>query len=139
MQKIFFAALFLRLWVHTTLVPELLADTRREFVSKTMNPAVQKLWQNSGKEIIGEEPFSSKNNSSMDYMISFYNTDHGLLITLQTIEQRFDDARKPIPDVYSSEYVAVVFVDKSLLWYKSANAKSILKVKMGRLVGERSI
>jgi len=135
----FFAALFLQLLVSTMMAPELVADKRREFISTTMNADVRKLWQNCSKEIIGEAPFSSKNNSSMDYLIGFFNTDHGLLVTLQTIEQRFDEFRKPIPDLYASEYVAIVFVDKSLLWYKSVNAKSILKAKMGRLIGERSI
>jgi len=135
----FFATLFLQLLVSTMMAPELVADKRREFISTTMNADVRKLWQNCSKEIIGEAPFSSKNNSSMDYLIGFFNTDHGLLVTLQTIEQRFDEFRKPIPDLYASEYVAIVFVDKSLLWYKSVNAKSILKAKMGRLIGERSI
>jgi len=139
MQKIFFALLFLQLLVLTTTAPVLVADERREYISKTMNVDIRKLWQNCRKEIIGEEPFSSKKNNRMDYIIGFYNTDQGLLVTLRTIEQRFDEFAKPIPDLYLSEYVAIVFVDKSLLWYKSANAKNLLVAKMGRLIGERSI
>ena len=139
MKNLFFAALFLQLLVFALITPGLSADGRREFISKTINPDVQKLWKNSGREVIGEEPFSSKNNNSMDYMIGFYNTDHGLLVTLQALEQRFDEYRRPIPDVYSSELVAIVFVDKSLLWYKSGAAKSTLKAKMAGLIGKRSI
>ena len=74
----------------------------------------------------------------MDYMIGFYNTDHGLLVTLQALKQRFDEYGHAIPDVYSSELVAIVFVDKSLLWYKSETAKSTLKAEMARLIGNQS-
>ena len=72
-------------------------------------------------------------------MIGFYTTDHGLLVTLQALKQRSDEYGHAIPDVYSSELVAIVFVDKSLLWYKSETAKSTLKAKMARLVGKQSI
>jgi hypothetical protein len=139
MKKIFFAALFLQLLVFALMAPGLRADERREFISKTMNSDVQKLLKNSGKEIIGEEPFSSKNNNIMDYMIGFYNTDHGLLVILQTLKQRFDKYGHAIPDVYSSELVAIVFVDKSLLWFKSQPVKSTLKAEMARLIGKQSI
>jgi hypothetical protein len=139
MKKIFSAALFLQVLVFALIVPGLCADERREFISKTMHSDVQELFENCGKEIIGVEPFSSKKNNVMDYMISFYNTDHGLLVTLQTLKQRFDDYGHAIPDVYNSELVAIVFVDKSLLWYKSETAKSTLKAKMARLIGKKSI
>jgi hypothetical protein len=139
MKKLFFAALFLQLLVFALMVPGLCADERREFISKTMNSDVQKLLENCGREIIGAEPFSSKNNNIMDYMIGFYNTDHGLLVTLQTLKQRLDEHGRAIPDVYKSELVAIVFVDKSLLWYQSETAKSTLKAKMARLVGKQSI
>ena len=139
MKKIFSAALFLQVLVFALAAPGLSADKKREFISKTMNPDVQKLLENCGRKIIGEEPFSSKNNNIMDYMIGFYNTDYGLLVTLQTLKQRFDEYGHAIPDVYSSELVAIVFVDKSLLWYKSETAKSTLKAKMARLVGKQSI
>ena len=75
----------------------------------------------------------------MDYMIGFYNTDHGLLVTLQALKQRFDKYGHAIPDIYSSELVAIVFVDKSLLWYKSETVKSTLKAEMARLIGKQSI
>ncbi len=139
MKKIFFAALFLQLLVFALMPPALRADERREFISKTMNSDVQKLWKNSGREIIGVEPFSSKNNNIIDYMIGFYNTDHGLLVTLQTLKQRLDEYGHAIPDVYSSEFVAIVFVDKWLLWYRSQTAKSTLKAEMARLIGKQSI
>jgi hypothetical protein len=139
MKKIFSAVLFLQLLVFALMAPGLCADERREFISKTMNSDVQKLLKNSGREIIGEEPFSSKNNNIMDYMIGFYNTDHGLLVTLQSLKQRLDEYGRAIPDVYSTELVAIVFVDKSLLWYKSQVAKSTLKAKMARLIGKQSI
>jgi len=139
MKKIFSAALFLQIFVFALMAPGLSADERREFISKTMNSDVQKLLRNSGREIIGEEPFSSKNNNIMDYMIGFYNTDHGLLVTLQTLRQRLDEYGRAIPDVYNSELVAIVFVDKSLLWYQSETARSTLKAKMARLVVKESI
>jgi hypothetical protein len=139
MKKIFFAALFLQLLLFALMTPGLSADERREFISKTMNSDVQKLLENCGRQIIGEEPFSSKNNNIIDYMIGFYDTDHGLLVTLQTLKQRFDEYGHAIPDVYSSELVAIVFVDKSLLWYKSEAVKSTLKAKMAQLVGKQSI
>ena len=75
----------------------------------------------------------------MDYMIGFYDTDHGLLVTLQALKQRLDERGRAIPDVYSSELVATVFVDRFLLWYKSETAKSTLKTKMASLMGKRSI
>ena len=139
MKKIFSAALFLQLLVFALMAPNLRADERREFISKTMNSDVQKLLENCGRELIGAEPFSSKNNNIMDYMIGFYNTDYGLLVTLQTLKQRFDEDGRAIPDVYNSELVAIVFVDKSLLWYQSETAKSTLKAKMSRLIGKQSI
>jgi hypothetical protein len=139
MKKIFAAALFLQLLVFALMAPGLRADERREFISKTINSDVQKLLENCGRELIGAEPFSSKNNNIMDYMIGFYNTDHGLLVTLQTLKQRLDEHGRAIPDVYKSELVAIVFVDKSLLWYQSETAKSTLKAKMARLVGKQSI
>jgi len=139
MKQILFAALFLQLVVFTLIAPGLRADERREFISKTMNSDVQKLLENCGRKIIGQEPFSSKNNNIMDYMIGFYTTDHGLLVSLQALKQRSDEYGHAIPDVYSSELVAIVFVDKSLLWYKSETAKSTLKAKMARLVGKQSI
>jgi hypothetical protein len=110
--------------------PALWAEEKREFISKTMNADVQKLFENCGREIIGAEPFSSKDNNVMDYMIGFYNTDYGLLVTLQTLKQRLDEYGRAIPDVYNSELVAVVFVDRVLLWYKSQTAKSTLKTQM---------
>src|SRR5262245_6329370 len=113
MKKIFSAALFLQLSVFALIAPGLYADEKREFISKTMNSNVQKLLENCGRELIGTEPFSSKNNNIMDYMIGFYNTDHGLLVTLQTLKQRFNEYGRPISAVYNSELVAVVFVDKS--------------------------
>jgi len=104
-----------------------------------MNSDVQKLLENCGREIIGEEPFSSKDNNIMDYMIGFYNTDQGLLVTLQALKQQFDECGHAIPDVYSSELVAIVFVDRSLLWYKSEAVKSTLKAEMARLVAKQFI
>ena len=139
MKKIFSAALFLQLLVFALMAPGLRADERREFISKTMNSDVQKLLENCGRELIGAEPFSSKNNDIMDYMIGFYNTDYGLLVTLQTLKQRFNEYGRAIPDVYNSELVAIVFVDKSLLWYQSETARSTLKAKMARLMGKQSI
>jgi len=125
--------------VFALMAPGLSADERREFISKTMNSDVQKLLDNCGKEILGEEPFSSKNNNIMDYMIGFYDTDHGLLVTLQALKQRLDEHGHAIPDVYSSELVATVFVDRLLLWYKSETAKTTLKAKMAQLMRTRSI
>src|SRR5262249_32242698 len=139
MKKIFSTALLLQLLVCALLTPALWAEEKREFISKTMNADVQKLFENCGREIIGAEPFSSKNNDIMDYMIGFYNSDHGLLVTLQTLKQRSDEYGRAIPDVYNSELVAIVFVDKSLLWYASETAKSTLKAKMAQLVGKQSI
>ena len=139
MKQILFAALFLQLLVFALMAPGLRADERREFISKTMNSEVQKLLENCGRKIIGQEPFSSKNNNIMDYMIGFYDTDHGLLVTLQALNQRKDEYGHAIPDVYSSELVAIVFVDKWLLWYKSETVKSTLKAKMVRLIGKQSI
>ena len=139
MKKIFSAALFLQLLVFALMAPGLRADKKREFISKTMNSEVQKLLETCGRELIGVEPFSSKNNDIMDYMIGFYNTDYGLLVTLQTLKQRFNDSGRAIPDVYNSELVAIVFVDKSLLWYQSETARSTLKAKMARLVLKESI
>ena len=139
MKKIFFAALFLQLLVFALMAPGLRTGERREFISKTMNSDVQKLLKNSGRVVIGEEPFSSKNNDITDYMIGFYNTDHGLLVTLQALNQRLDEYGHAIPDVYSSELVAIVFVDKVLSWYKSETAKRTLKAKMARLIGKQSI
>ena len=139
MKRIFSAALFLQLLVFALMAPGLCADEKREFISKQMNSDIQKLLENCDREIIGEEPFSSKNNKIMDYMIGFYNTDHGLLVTLQTLKKRLDERGHVIPDVYSSELVAIVFVDRSLLWYKSEIAKSTLKKKMARLIQNRSI
>jgi len=139
MKKLFLATLFLPLLVFTLMAPGLSTDERREFISKTMNSDVQKLLENCGRELISAEPFSSKNNDNMDHMIGFYNTDYGLLVTLQTLMQRFDEYGGAIPDVYNSELVAIVFVDKSLLWYQSETARSTLKAKMARLVGKQSI
>ena len=139
MKKIFSAALLLEILVFALIAPGLGADERREFISKTMNSDVQKLLENCGREIIGEEPFSSKNNKIMDYMIGFYDTNHGLLVTLQALQQRLDERGRAIPDVYSSELVATVFVDRLLLWYKSETAKSTLKTKMAQLMGKQSI
>ena len=132
MKRIFSAVLFL------LMAPGLCADERREFISKTMNSDVQQLLENCGREIIGQEPFSSKNNKIMDYMIGFYDTDHGLLVTLQALKQRLDKYGHAIPDIYSSELVAIVFVDKLLLWYESETAKSTLKAEMARLIGNQS-
>ena len=139
MKKIFSIALLLQLLVCALFTPALWAEKKREFISKTMNFDVQKLFENCGREIIGAEPFSSKDNNVMDYMIGFYNTDYGLLVTLQTLKQRLDEYGRAIPDVYNSELVAVVFVDRVLLWYKSQTAKSTLKTKMARLIRNRSI
>ena len=139
MKKIFSSALFLQVLVFALMAPGLRADERREFISKTMNSNVQKLWENCGREIIGTEPFSSKNSNIMDYMIGFYNTDHGLLVTLQILKQRLDKRGRAIPDVYNSEFVAIVFVDKLLLWYQSEAAKSTLKAKMAQLMRKQSI
>ena len=139
MKKLFFLALFLQLSVFALIAPGLRADERREFISKTMNSDVQKLLDNCGKEILGEEPFSSKNNNIIDYMIGFYDTDHGLLVTLQALKQRLDERGHAIPDVYSSELVATVFVDRLLLWYKSETARTTLKAKMAQLMQSRSI
>ena len=139
MKKILSVLLFLQLLVFASMAPNLSADERREFISQTINPEVQKLLENCGREIIGEEPFSSKNNNIMDYMVGFYDTDYGLLVTLQALKQRLDEHGRAIPDVYSSEPVAIVFVDQSLLWYKSETAKSALKTKMARLMGKQSV
>src|SRR5262245_2733643 len=91
MKKIFSTALLLQLLVCALFTPALWAEEKREFISKTMNADVQKLFENCGREIIGAEPFSSKDNNVMDYMIGFYNTDYGLLVTLQTLKQRLDE------------------------------------------------
>ena len=139
MKKIFSATSFLQVLVFGLMASGLGAVERREFISKTMNSDVQKLFENCHREIIGQEPFSSKNNKNMDHMIGFYDTDHGLLVTLQTLKQRSDEHGRAIPDVYNGELVAVVFVDKSLLWYESESAKSTLKAQMARLMGRQSI
>jgi hypothetical protein len=138
MKTIFSAALFLQLLVLLLMAPTL-SDERREVISKTMNPEVQNLLTNCGREIIAEEPFSSKNNNIMDYMIGFYDTDYGLLVTLQALQQRLDEYGSALPDVYSSEVVAVVFVDRLLLWYQSETAKNALKTEMARLMGKQYV
>jgi hypothetical protein len=139
MKKIFSAALFLPVFVFALMALAPRADQRREFISQTMNSDVQRLLENCDREMIGQEPFSSKNNDIMDHMIGFYDTDHGLLVTLQALKQRLDEYGHAIPDVYSSELVAIVFVDKLLLWYKSETAKSTLKAEMARLMQKQSI
>jgi hypothetical protein len=139
MKKILSATLFLQVLLFALMASGLCAVERREFISKTMNSNVQKLLENCNREIIGQEPFSSKNNNIMDHMIGFYDTDHGLLVTLQKLKQRSDEHGRAIPDVYNSELVAVVFVDKLLLWYQSETAKSTLKAKMAQLMGKQSI
>jgi hypothetical protein len=139
MKKIFSATLFFELLVFAVMAPALHADERREFISKKINSDVQKLLENCSREIIGAEAFSSKNNKIMDHMIGFYNTEHGLLVTLQALKQRLDQHGRAIPDIYSTELVAIVFVDKSLLWYQSQAAKNTLKAKMGRLIANQSI
>ncbi|HEY7321728.1 MAG TPA: hypothetical protein VIE89_29525 [Candidatus Binatia bacterium] len=139
MKKILSLASVLQILVFALMASRLGADERREFISKTMNSDIQKLFQNSRRELIGEQPFSSQNNDVMDYMIGFYNTDHGLLVTLQMLNQRFDRYGRAMPDVYTGELVAIVFVDKSLLWYKSETAKSALKAQMARLMRKQSI
>jgi|SRR5215510_11219879 len=139
MKKVLSATSFLQVLVFGLMASGLGAVERREFISKTMNSDVQKLFEHCNREIIGQEPFSSKNNKTMDHMIGFYDTDHGLLVTLQTLKQRLDEHGRAIPDVYNGELVAVVFVDKSLLWYESETAKSTLKAQMARLMGKQSI
>ena len=71
MKKIFSTALFLQLLVFALMPPGLRADERREFISKAMNSDVQKLLENCSRELIGAEPFSSKNNDIKDHMIGF--------------------------------------------------------------------
>jgi hypothetical protein len=139
MKKIFLAALFLPVLVFALMALGSRADQRREFISQTMNSDVQQLLENCDREMIGQEPFSSKKNNTPDHMIGFYNTDHGLLVTLQALKQRLDDYGHAIPDVYSSELVAIVFVDKSLLWFESEAAKRTLKTEMARLMERQSI
>ena len=104
-----------------------------------MNSDVQRLLDNGEREMIAQEPFSSKNNNIPDHMIGFYNTDHGLLVTLQALKQHLDEYGRSIPDVYSSELVAIVFVDKSLLWFESEAAKDTLKAEMARLMGKQFV
>jgi hypothetical protein len=72
-------------------------------------------------------------------MIGFYDTDHGLLVMLHALKQRLDEYGRAIPDLYNSEPVAIVFVDKSLLWFKSEAAKRTLKAKMALLMRNQSI
>ena len=139
MKKNFRAALFLSVSVFALMAFGLRADQRREFISETMNHDIQQLLENCDRDMIGQEPFSSKNNNIIDHMISFYNTDHGELVTLQALNQRLDEYGHAIPDIYSSELVAIVFVDKSLLWYQSETAKSTLKAEMARLLEKQSI
>jgi hypothetical protein len=139
MKRIFFAALFLPVFVFALMALGPSADQRREFISQTMNSDVQRLLENGEREMIAQEPFSSKNNNILDHMIGFYNTDHGLLVTLQALKQRLDEYGRSIPDVYSSELVAIVFVDKSLLWFESEAAKNTLKAEMARLMGKQFV
>jgi hypothetical protein len=139
MKRIFFAALSLPVFVFALMALAPPADQRREFISQTMNSDVQRLLENCDREMIAQEPFSSKNNNIPDHMIGFYNTDHGLLVTLQALKQRSDQYGHAIPDVYSSELVAIVFVDKSLLWFESEAAKRTLKAEMARLMGKQTI
>ena len=139
MKKTFRAALFLSVSVFALMAFDLPADQKQEFISEVMNSDVQQLLEKCDRNMIGEEPFSSKDNKIIDHMISFYNTDHGLLVTLQALNQRLDEYGHAIPDVYSSELVAVVFVDESLLWYRSETVKSTLKAEMARLLEKQSI
>ena len=139
MEKILSLASVLQIVVLAVVTSGLGADERREFISKTVNSDVQRLFQNSRRELISQQPFSSKNNDIMDYMIGFYNTDHGLLVTLQALKPRLDSFGRTMPDVYTGELVAIVFVDRSLLWYESEAAKSTLKAQMARLIGRQTI
>jgi hypothetical protein len=139
MKRIFFAALFLPVFVFALMALAPRADQRREFISQTMNSDVQRLLKNCDREMIAQEPFSSKNNHIPDHIIGFYNTDHGLLVTLQALGQHLDEYGHAIPDVYSSELVAIVFVDQSLLWFESEAAKRTLKAEMARLMGKQTI
>jgi len=72
-------------------------------------------------------------------MRGYYSGNHVLHIKLHALNQCLDESGHAIPDVYSSEPVAIVFVDKALLWYKSETAKSTLKAEMARLIGKQSI
>ena len=139
MKKILSLASVLQIFVLAAVTSGLSADERREFISKTVNSDVQRLFQNSRRELIGQQPFSSKRNEIMDFMIGFYNTDHGLLVTLQSLEPRTDSLGRTMPDVYTGALVAIVFVDKSLLWYESEAAKRALRAQMARLMKKESI
>ena len=97
MKRILSTALFLQLLMLALAAPAIGANQRREFISKTMNSDVQKLLENCSRELIGAEPFSSKNNDVTDYMIAFYDTDHGLLVMLHTLKQRLDESGRAIP------------------------------------------
>ena len=139
MKRILFAALFLPVLVFALMALAPRTDRRQEFISPTMNSDVQRLLENGERELIAQEPFSSKNNNIPDHMIGFHNTDHGLLVTLHALKQRLDEYGHPIPDVYSSELVAIVFVDKSLVWFESEAAKNTLRAEMARLMGNQYI
>ena len=98
----------------------------------------KKLLENCGKRNIGAEPFSSKNNKIMDHMIGFYNTDYGLLVTLQALKQRLDKMDEP-SRMFILAKLWRLYLLISALGYKSETAKSTLKTKMARLMGKQSI
>jgi len=139
MKRIFFAALFLLVLLFALIAYGSRADQKQEFISETINSDVQQLFENCEKEMIGQGPFSSKDNNIMDHMIGFYDTDQGLVVTLQRLKERLDEYGRAMSDVYSSEFVAIVFVDKPLLWFASEAAKRTLKAEIGRLMEKQSV
>ena len=73
-EKKYSAALLLQILVFA-LMTSVCMQMKDGITFEKMNSDVQKLLENCGREIIGEEAFCSKNNNIMDYMIGFYDTD----------------------------------------------------------------
>ena len=115
------------------------ASKRQEFISEKINPIVEALLKDSEKDLVGEQVVASKKEGAFDHRISFYDTKHGLLLTLLALTPKRDENGQIMQDLYIIDLVAVVFVDKEIIWYKSENARVALRSILDVLMKKQSI
>lgn len=118
--------------------PPAVEQPMKEWISDEMPAELTKILEITPVGEVGRMTFSSKGTNEIDYgVISFItNPEHYLaalfegkvdLSILLALTPSKDEKGNIIPDSYDSKVVAVVFYEKKMAWYQSAEVKKVFE------------
>lgn len=146
MKKMLFVATVLSLLVFVAYAygaeaqPQVAAPIQtKEWISQEMPAEIKQVLESTPVGEVGKNAISSKGTNVLDYGLIYLVTSEEHLINfllegkadlylLLSLTPSKDEKGVVVPDSYDGAVIAVVFPEKYMAWYKSAEAKKIFEM-----------